>query len=81
MNTYYSLFRELFVETKDKDIEKLICKLEAEGPFNALGFFDIECSTLTTLVSTIVTYLVVLVQFEPTQPASVSFTQNSTEVQ
>ena len=67
----------MFIETKDKEIEKLICKLEAEGPFTALGFFEIERSTLTSLVSTIVTYLVVIVQFVPQKTES-SFKLNTT---
>ena len=36
----------------------------AEPPFQALGFFNISRSTLTSLLGTILTYLIVLVQFK-----------------
>ena len=48
---------------KQPEIAVLFNETEAEGPFNALGFFEIEKSTLTSLTSTIVTYLLVMVQF------------------
>ena len=41
----------------------LIHKMEAEGPFSALGFYEIQRSTLTSMFSTIITYLVIMVQF------------------
>ena len=52
----------------------LMFEIDREQPFTALGFFNIERSTLTSLVGTILTYLIVLVQFEqsgdhiPTMP-------------
>ena len=38
--------------------------VELEEPFTALGFFNIERSTLTSLLSTILTYLIIILQFE-----------------
>ena len=54
-------------EEKEKALI-LICEIKEEGPFTAMGFFNIERSTLTSLVSTILTYLIVLVQFQPDNP-------------
>ena len=49
--------------TKDPEIAVLYNETEAEGPFHALEFFEIEKSTLTTLTSIIFTYLLVMAQF------------------
>jgi hypothetical protein len=38
-------------------------ELEATGPLSGLGFFTIERSTITAMVSTAVTYIIILVQF------------------
>jgi len=41
-----------------------IHQIETEKPFSALGFFTVERSTLTSLLATIITYLIILKQFE-----------------
>ena len=41
----------------------VIQQIELESTFDALGFFKIELSTLTSLGSTILTYLIILAQF------------------
>ena len=72
-------FRPLLDKDDRKDKEMvlyLISEINQEGPFTALGFFSVELSTLTSLVSTILTYLIVLVQFQP--PASADKCVNST---
>ena len=38
-------------------------EVEALGPLTGLGYFTIERSTLTSMVSTAATYVIVLVQF------------------
>lgn len=64
--TYYFLSsRELHARTDDKEVQVQIYQMEAEAPFSALGFFEIGRPTLTSLLSTIITYLVVMVQFAP----------------
>jgi hypothetical protein len=55
----------------------LIYEIDREEPFHAFGFFNIERSTLTSLVGTILTYLIVLVQFQPSTESSP--TKNVTE--
>ena len=53
-------------DRKEKEkVLYLIFEINQEGPFTALGLFSIELSTLTSLFSTILTYLIVLVQFNP----------------
>ena len=53
---------------KEKEAMLLLYQVDQEPAFNALGFFSIDRSTLTSLLGTILTYLIVLVQFD--QPAS-----------
>ena len=49
---------------EDKAIIKLIKSLEQTGPLTGYGLFKIERSTLTSMVSTAITYLIILVQFK-----------------
>ena len=44
--------------------KNLICQIENESPFDAMGFFKIELSTFTSIISTFMTYLIILVQFK-----------------
>ena len=77
----YFDFRPLLGKVHGEEKENvmfLISDIKEEGPFTALGFFNIECSTLTSLVSTILTYLIVLVQFQPTAPCDYSEPSRST---
>ena len=41
----------------------LIQEIESEGPFTALDFFNVDRSLVTTAFSTVVTYLIILIQF------------------
>ena len=41
----------------------LFKELERQGPLSGLGFFTIERSTITGMLSTAVTYIIILVQF------------------
>ena len=38
-------------------------ELESQGPLTGLGLFKIERSTLTGMVSTAITYIIILIQF------------------
>ena len=49
-------------------LKNLIRQIELATTFDALGFFKIELSTLTSLGSTILTYLIILAQFTITPP-------------
>ena len=44
-------------------IFSLFQELERRGPLSGLGFFTIERSTITGMLSTAVTYIIILVQF------------------
>ena len=44
-------------------IFSLLQELERRGPLSGLGFFTIERSTITGMLSTAVTYIIILVQF------------------
>ena len=57
---------------KRENILFLMYEIRQEEPFTAMGFFNIELSTLTSIVSTILTYVVVLVQFQQTNTPMVS---------
>ena len=39
-------------------------QIKDEGPFDALGYFTVDKSTLTAVVGTIITYLIILIQFD-----------------
>ena len=49
---------------EDKEVAKLIKSLEKTGPLTGCGLFQIEWSTLTSMVSTSITYLIILIQFK-----------------
>ncbi len=52
-------------KTDDKiEVENLIAEMESETPFSAWGYYDIEKTTLTSLLSIIVTYIIILIQFK-----------------
>ena len=38
-------------------------KIKDEGPFDDLGYFKVDKSTLTAVFGTVVTYLIILIQF------------------
>ena len=46
-----------------KSIKRLVSKVCDEDPFSALGFFIIDWSMLTSLAANILTYLIILIQF------------------
>ena len=48
-------------------IEDIMSQIESEAPFTALEFFNVELSTMTTIISTVLTYLIIMVQFNPTK--------------
>ena len=58
----------------------VIRQIELETTFDALGFFKIELSTLTSLGSTIMTYLIILAQFNssPTPTSTTTTTTTTT---
>lgn len=62
--SFYQYFIRSHLDGCNKKEHILHIISELECPFSALGFFNIERSTLTSLVSTILTYLIILVQFE-----------------
>ena len=53
----------------------VIQQIELESTFDALGFFKIELSTLTSLGSTILTYLIILAQFNSSPPSTDQLTE------
>ena len=46
------------------EVAKLKDRLDRLGPLSGLGLFSVERSTLTSMVSTAVTYLIILIQFK-----------------
>lgn len=46
----------------EKKVEVIVAEISETKPFTALGFFNIERSCLITLMATVVTYLIVLLQ-------------------
>ena len=41
----------------------LIQKIEKEGPFTAFDFFNVDRSLVTGALATVITYLIILIQF------------------
>ena len=59
-------FRHQYIDNNLKDVKKLIKEFQREGPFHGLRLVKVKRSTLTAIFSTIVTYVIVIVQFQPT---------------
>jgi hypothetical protein len=41
----------------------LLSRMEEEGPLTAMDFFTVDKSTLCSIVGTVLTYLLILVQY------------------
>ena len=60
-------YHRLITLTEDcysKKIKNLIRTIEEETPFSANGFFNIDRSILTAIAGAVLTYLIILIQFE-----------------
>ena len=53
-------------ESEKEEIRNLIRNVEKTGPFSGLGYFDITKSTLVSMASVSITYIIILVQFRQT---------------
>ena len=49
---------------EEKRLVDLIYQVQEESPFTALGFFDVDRSTLTSILATSATYIIILLQFD-----------------
>ena len=61
-------------------ILNLVYEMDKETPFTALGFFDVDQTTLTSLVSTVLTYLVIMVQFQQTETVTPAVSEASATI-
>ena len=59
---------------------RIIHLIELEPPFTALGFFDVQQSTLTAMASSILSYLIILVQFNPANIETATVPTNKTDM-
>ena len=64
LNNVVETLMDLPDSGEDKTIIKLIRSLEKVGPISPFGLFTIERSTITSMISISVTYLIILVQFK-----------------
>ena len=62
-------------EAEKVQLNNLIYAIEKELPFDALGLFNVDLTTLTSIFSSVMTYLVIMVQFNETEKSK---TDNST---
>ena len=63
----FSYCRKEYETTDEKMLRQyqmLIQKIDQEGPFTAMDFFKVDKTTVTTACSTIITYLIILIQFD-----------------
>ena len=51
------------MEKEKEEIRNLIRDVEKTGPFSGLGYFEITKSTLVSMASVSITYIIILVQF------------------
>ena len=51
-------------EAEVRQYQVLIQRIDKEGPFTALSFFNVDRSLMTTALSTTVTYIIILIQFD-----------------
>ena len=74
-NCHYILFRPYIATgTAEQKVElkSLIYEIKSEAPFDAMGLFTVDLSTITSVLSTVMTYLVIMVQFNVPPPPSPS---------
>ena len=50
-------------KTEEDVLQSLMADVEDETPFNAMDFFTVDTSLLTSILSTLVTYTIILKQF------------------
>ena len=53
-------------DSEKEEIRNLIRNVEKTGPFSGLGYFEITKSTLVSMLSVSITYIIILVQFRQT---------------
>ena len=58
------IFRNYAIKSQSIEATLLANQMDAEGPFHAFGFFTVQQSSMTGLVSTMFTYLLVIMQFK-----------------
>ena len=58
---WFRKYRDDLVETSEFD--DIIYEMEQCGPFSAMDLFDVRTSTIGGIVSTVITYLIALLQF------------------
>ena len=49
---------------KKEQLEIEVWSMDKEGTFNGLGMFEVTMSTMSTFLSTLMTYLVIMIQFQ-----------------
>ena len=73
MDSIYRSFKKIKLELEDIDVEdkedskrvsKIIDVIDSAEPLSGCGMFHITRSTLTSMISTSITYLIILVQFK-----------------
>ena len=66
MNNFESCFRYQRMScSREEDKEELdyyIGEMEAETPFSAWGFYSVQKTTLIDILSTVITYILILIQ-------------------
>ena len=60
-------------------MKALICEFEKELPFDALGLFQVDLTTLTSIFTSVMTYLVIMVQFHDAGQANAVLTREPNE--
>jgi hypothetical protein len=55
---------ELKCKEDTKELSQLIHLVDTAPGFSAMGLFDVEKKTLTTIFGTILTYLIITIQFQ-----------------
>ena len=74
MTLAYLFFRSFLADDgtdrERVELKNLIYEIKWETPFDAMGLFIVDLSTITSVASSIMTYLVIMVQFHQATPVT-----------
>ena len=71
LNESFQRIKDLLEETRaeagdSKELRNLIGKISRANPISGYGLFQMDRTTLTSMISVAITYLIILIQFKQT---------------
>ena len=60
----FSIFFQLIAGDEKEMVERTLAEIHEEGPMTGCGYFEITKSSLTSMASISITYVIILMQFK-----------------